>query len=59
MPTTRITELTYEDRDRNERAQYRTTVPPAVVELLDLENNLIDWTVTGDDVVELRPVDPS
>lgn len=58
MPTTTITKLTDEDRDGNERAQYRTTVPPAVVELLDLENRLIDLHVT-DDVVELRPADPS
>jgi hypothetical protein len=56
MPTTALTEITYEDRDGNERTQYRTTVPNAVVELLEPADRRLRWEVTSDGAVELRPV---
>jgi hypothetical protein len=55
MPRTRITRIPCGDSRDEERVQYRTTVPRAVVDLLDLDGECVEWRVTDGSTVELRP----
>jgi hypothetical protein len=57
MPTTHVTAIRTRDSNGEERVRYRTTVPASVVELLDLEGESVDWTVTDRGTIELQTVD--
>ena len=54
MPSTKVSKYEYEDQYGADRAQYRTTVPKQVVELLDLEDAELEWEAVSRNTIELK-----
>lgn len=57
MTRTRVSETTYEDRNGDERTQYRTTIPKGLAEALELGGREVRWTVETGNALRLTRVD--
>lgn len=57
MPTTTVSETTYEGEDGNERTQYSTTVPKDLAEAFGLGGSKIEWEVQSGNTLLVRKKD--
>lgn len=57
MPTTTVSETTFEDSDGNVRTQFRTTVPKGLAEALGLGGATIEWNVDSGNTLSVTKID--
>lgn len=54
MPKTTVSKTTWEDKQGNEREQYRTTVPKGLAEAFDLDGATLEWEVDSGKTLLVR-----